>query len=382
MATTKRDYYDILGVDRSASADDIKKAYRKLALKYHPDRNAGDKQAEEHFKEISEAYEALSDAQKRQAYDQFGHAGMGQGSFQEGGFGPGGAAGFGFEDLFGNIFEDFFGGRGQRRGRRPQTFRGVAGDDLKLRVKVSFKDAALGKTIQLNVPKEMSCEQCHGSGAKAGTQPITCPECEGAGEVRYQQGFFSIARTCPKCQGQGKVIGSPCQTCHGSGHVRQTKKLEINIPAGIDHGQSLRVTGEGHAGYQGGSPGDLYVLVQVEDHPFFQREGEQVMCEIPITFVQAALGTEIEVPTLYERVNMSIPAGTQSGKIFRLRGKGFPRLHGYGNGDQLVKVIVEVPMHLNASQKKLLEEYAKITGDKVNPMRQGFLDQMKKLFGA
>ena len=375
-----RDYYEVLGIARGASSDECKKAYRKLALKHHPDRNPGNKESEEKFKEISAAYEVLSDPQKRQAYDQFGHAGVsGQGGFGAGGFSQ--AGGGGFEDLFGDIFEDFFGGSGRRRART-RTQRGFAGEDLRYRVHFSLKDAAYGKKIQLTIPKDVACETCNGSGAKPGTKPQTCSQCQGSGQVRFQQGFFSVSRTCANCQGQGSTIGSPCSPCSGTGKIRKTKKMEVSIPAGIHSGQSLRVAGEGNAGMHGGPAGDLYVLVELEEDELFERQDDNVICEVPISFTQAALGAEIQVPTLFGKVAMHIPSGTQSGKVFRIKGKGFPNVQGYGKGDQLVKVIVEVPTKLSAQQKDLLHAYAESVGENVSPMQKSFLDHMKKFFGT
>jgi len=381
VASQKRDYYEVLSVSRSASSDDIKKAYRKLALKYHPDRNPGNKEAEEKFKEISEAYEVLSDAQKKQAYDQFGHAGTQQGGAGFGGFEGFRTGGFGggVEDLFGDIFEDFFGGgRRTRKGRREV---GIRGEDLRYNLKVSFEEAAFGKKIKLDIPKDVMCDTCHGSGAKPGTKPSTCSRCQGTGEVRFQQGFFSIARTCDRCGGEGSEIGSPCTHCHGQGKVRMKKTMEVTIPPGVDTGQSLRLSGEGNAGQKGGRGGDLYIVIEVGNHPIFSRENNDVICDVPISFTQAALGCEIEVPTLYGKVKMTVPSGTQWGKVFRLREKGFPDIHGYGKGDQLVRIVVEVPTKLSSEQKELLRKYADVSGDNVEPLRKGFLNKMKDFFG-
>lgn len=369
-----KDYYSILGVSRDAGADEVKKAYRKLALKYHPDRNPGNKEAEEKFKEISESYEVLSDSQKRQAYDQFGRAGV---YGERPGFS--GMRGAGFEDLFGDIFGDLFGGT--RRQRRPTRRRGIQGGDLRFDITISFEESAFGKKTRIDLPKEVSCSHCAGSGAKPGTKPTRCVQCQGTGEVRFSQGFFSISRTCDRCQGEGETITTPCSMCHGRGTVRHTKTVEVNIPAGIDTGQSLRLSGEGNAGIQGGPPGDLYLVVRVESHPFFTRENNDVVCEVPITFTQAALGTQVEVPTLYGKVEMKVPPGTQWGKIFRLKSKGFPDIRGYGHGDQLTKIIIETPMKLSKEQKEILNKFASITGDSVQPTRRSFLDKMKELFG-
>ena len=377
MAPHKRDYYETLSVPRSASADEIKKAYRKLALKHHPDRNPGNKEAEEKFKEISEAYEVLSDTQKRQAYDQFGHAGA-----QAGFGGARGAEGSGFEDLFGDIFEDFFGGGRRRTRTRGGERRGIRGEDLRYTLNLSFEEAAFGKKVTLDIPKDVPCTTCHGSGAKPGTKPTACSQCEGTGEVRFQQGFFSIARTCNRCRGEGTMISSPCTTCRGEGKVRTHKKIEVDIPAGVDTGQSLRLSKEGNAGVQGGPAGDLYVVIQVGEHAIFSRENNDVICDVPISFAQAALGTEIEVPTLYGKVQMKIPAGTQWGKIFRLKDKGFPDIRGYAKGDQLVKIVVETPTKLSSEQKEALKKFADISGDEVEPLRKGFLNKMKDFLGC
>ncbi len=368
----ERDYYSILGISRDANPDDIKKAYRKLALKYHPDRNPGNKEAEEKFKEISEAYEVLSDTGKRQSYDQFGHARTSPGM---GGFGTG-MGGMGFEDLFGDVFGDLFGARRERRRER-----GIRGDDLKYEVKISFKEAATGKKTQLHIPREIVCSTCHGSCTKPGTKPVSCRQCHGTGEIRFSQGFFSMTRTCSRCHGEGTMIETPCSTCHGRGTERKTKTVEINIPGGIDTGQSLRLSREGNAGIHGGSAGDLYLVVQVEEHPIFSRENNDVICEVPITFTHAALGTQIEVPTLDGKVEMKIPPGTQWGKVFRLKSKGFPDIHGYGTGDQLVKIIVETPTKLSKEQKDLLAKSSDIAGEDVQPIQKSFLDKMKDFFG-
>ncbi len=381
MAPHKRDYYEVLSVPRTVSADEIKKAYRKLALKYHPDRNPGNKEAEEKFKEISEAYEVLSDTQKKQAYDQFGHAGAQQAGFG-GGFGRTAQGGAGFEDLFGDIFEDFFGGGRRRTRTRQGAARGARGEDLRYTLHISFEEAAFGKKVTLDIPKDVLCETCHGSGAKPGTKSTACPQCEGTGEVRFQQGFFSIARTCNRCRGEGAVIASPCSTCRGEGKVRTHKKIEVDIPGGVDTGQSLRLSGEGNAGAHGGGAGDLYVVLQVGEHAIFSRENNDVICEVPISFAQASLGAEIEVPTLYGKVQMKIPAGTQWGKVFRLKDKGFPDVHGYGKGDQLVKIVVETPTKLSSQQKELLKKFAEISGDEVEPLRKGFLNKMKDFLGC
>ena len=344
---SKRDFYETLGVSRQASAEDLKKAYRKLAMKYHPDRNPDDKSAEHKFKEAKEAYEILSDPQKRAAYDQYGHAAV------EGGMGgrPGGGAGF--DDIF-DIFGDIFGGR---RGGGQGGNMGQRGADLRYNLELSLEEAVTGKTIQIKVPTYSTCEICHGSGAKPGSTPTSCPTCGGVGQVRMQQGFFTIQQTCPSCHGQGKVISEPCNHCHGQGRVKQTKTLSVKIPAGVDTGDRIRLAGEGEAGTNGGPTGDLYVQVHVREHAIFKREDENLYCEIPISFITAALGGELEVPTLEGRVKLKIPAETQTGKLFRLRGKGMTIPRSSARGDLLCRVIVETPVNLSAKQKEMLEQF-------------------------
>lgn len=367
MAAAKKDYYELLGVARNASDDDLKKAYRKLAMQSHPDRNPGDKQAEEKFKEISEAYSVLSDAQKRAQYDQFGHA-----AFGDGGAGGFNFSGSGFEDVFGDIFGEFFGG-GQRR-------RQSRGDDLRYNLTIKFEEAVSGTEKRIKIPRHGQCETCRGNGAKPGTAPQTCPTCRGRGQVAFQQGFFSVSRTCNQCQGQGSVIKDPCTGCSGAGRVRSMHTLSVKIPGGVDTGSRLKLHGEGETGPVGGSPGDLYVFIQVESHPIFVRDNLDILCEVPISFVQAALGAEIDVPTLEGKVKMKIPGGTQSGKVFRMKGRGVKDVKGYQQGDQHVRVTVETPTHLTAKQKELLKEFAAIGGEDVNPMSKGFFDKMKELF--
>jgi molecular chaperone DnaJ len=366
----KRDYYEVLGVHRNASEAEIKKAFRRLAIQHHPDKNPGDKMAEERFKEITEAYEVLSDAQKRAQYDQFGHAGVsGAGGFGGAGFG-GFGAGTPFGDIFSDIFGDIFGGgtgRSRTQGRR--------GDDLLYNLEVSFEEAAFGVDKKIEVPFARRCAACNGSGARPGTEPKACPACRGAGQVRYQQGFFSVSKTCGQCNGEGKVVDDPCPECRGKGSVKDTKTLSVKVPAGVETGSRLKLTGEGGQG-KGGPNGDLYVAINVREHPLFQREDNNVICEFPISFIQAALGCEVEVPTLDGKVAMKIPEGTQSGKVYRLRGKGIPSLQGYGRGDQLVVIRVETPTNLNKRQKELLEEFAKIGNEDVHPLKKGFLDKV------
>jgi molecular chaperone DnaJ len=363
----KKDYYELLGVGRNANEDDIKKAYRKLALQFHPDRNPGNKQAEEKFKEVSEAYQVLSDSQKRAQYDQFGHAAFGDG-------GPGFDFSSGFEDVFGDLFGEFFGGS-SRRGRGRSR-----GEDLRYNLTLSFEEAAFGTEKKIKVPRHGPCESCHGSGAKSGTAPQTCPTCHGRGQVSFQQGFFSVSRTCNYCQGKGTIISDPCPTCGGAGRVRSMHTLSVKVPAGVDNGSRLKLRGEGESPPPGGAPGDLYVVIQVEAHPIFTRENLEILCDIPISFVQAALGAEIDVPTLAGKVKMKIPAGTQSGKVFRLKGKGVKDVHNYEQGDQHVRVTVETPTHLTARQKELLKEFAMLGGEDINPLSKGFFEKVKELF--
>ncbi len=372
---TKRDYYEVLGVSRTATDAELKKAYRKLAMKYHPDRNSGDKSAEEKFKEVKEAYEILADNQKRQAYDQFGHQGV------EGGFGgAGGAQGFGgFGDIFGDIFENIFtGGRGP--GGQTQAQRGA---DLRYNLDLTLEEAALGTEKDIEVPTHVSCDTCSGTGAKKGTKPVSCETCQGVGQVKMQQGFFTIQQTCPSCHGQGKVIGTPCASCHGEGRVRKNKKLHVKIPAGVDQGDRVRLSGEGEAGLHGGGAGDLYVQVNLKQHAIFERRENDLYCHVPISFVTAALGGELDVPTLNGKVKLKIPAETQSGKVFRMRGKGIKSVRGYGVGDLLCKVQVETPVNLNKSQQKMLEEFeASLSGskNKHSPQSTSWFQGVKKFF--
>jgi molecular chaperone DnaJ len=371
MPPQRRDFYEVLGVSRDANEEDLKRAYRKMALKYHPDRNPGDKEAEERFKEASAAYQVLSDPERRAQYDRFGAAA----------FDGGGAGGFdfsaGFEDIFSGIFGDFFGGprtaRSHGRSRR--------GDDLRYNLDLSFEEAAFGAEKTLSLPRMAACETCHGKGTRPGTTPKTCPACRGSGQVRFQQGFFSIAKVCGQCNGQGSMITDPCAKCSGQGAIRRTQSLSVKIPAGVDTGSRLKLRGEGEAGAAGGPSGDLYVVIRVTEHPLFRREENDVICEHPLSFPQAALGVDIEVPTLEGKVRMRIPPGTQSGAAFRLKGKGIPDLHGYGRGDHLVRVIIETPRKLTARQRELLEEFAGISGEEVHPLSKGFLEKVKEMFG-
>lgn len=376
----KRDYYEVLGVERGASDADIKKAYRKLAKQYHPDVNPGDKAAEAKFKEINEAYEVLSDPQKRAKYDQFGHAGMDPNGF--GGFG-GGFGDFDFGGI-GDIFETFFGGAGFGRSTRSRTGP-QKGSDLKYTMEIDFEEAAFGVEKEISISRMESCPTCHGTGAKPGTEPVTCRHCNGTGQVQYKQstpfGQFVNIKTCDVCHGEGKIIASPCEECSGKGKVRKNVKIKINVPAGIDDGQTISLRGEGEPGARGGPSGDLFISIRVRHHPIFQRQGNDVICEIPITFVQGALGAEMEVPTLDGKVKYTIPEGTQTGTVFRLKGKGIPFLRGNGRGDQYVKVHIEVPRKLDEKQKALLREFAELSGDDVHEQRKSFFDKMKDALG-
>ena len=377
---SKRDYYEVLGVAKDASEQDITKAYRKLAMKHHPDRNTdGDaKASEEKFKEAKEAYEVLSDASKRAAYDRFGHAGLGQGA---GGFGGGGPEGFGgFADAFGDIFSDIFGGGA--RGGRNAVYRGA---DLRYSMEITLEQAAEGFATEIRVPSWDTCETCSGSGAKPGTSAKTCGTCGGAGNVRMSQGFFSIQQTCPTCRGSGKVIPEPCTTCSGAGRVKKNKVLEVAIPQGIDEGQRIRLAGKGEPGMNGGPHGDLYVEIHLKQHAVFQRDGDDLHCEVPIGFTTAALGGEVEVPTLNGKANLEVGEGTQSGKTYRLRGKGIKGVRSSYPGDLYCHVSVETPVRLTEKQKKLLREFEtslKAGGQKHSPQEKSFVDRMKGFFTA
>ena len=372
----KRDYYDVLGVSKGASDDELKKSYRRLAMKYHPDRNQGDEEAEKKFKEAKEAYDVLSDSQKRAAYDQFGHEAV---SNAAGGAGAG-AAGAGFGDIFDTVFGDIFGGAGGGGRGGERVYRGA---DLRYDMELSLEDAVSGSTIKIRVPKMVSCHTCNGSGAKKGSTPADCPTCNGVGQVRMQQGFFSVQQTCPQCRGQGKVIKDPCNTCGGQGRIRDTKTISVKVPPGVDTGDRIRLSGEGEAGENGGPSGDLYVHVIVKDHPIFQRDGSDLYCDVPISFATAALGGELEVPTLDGRVKLKIPPETQSGKLFRLRGKGVGTVRSSGKGDLLCRAVVETPVRLSRKQKDLLEqleETMKEGGTKHSPQATSWLDGVKRFF--
>lgn len=372
----KRDYYEVLGVSRTASADEIKKAYRRLAMKHHPDRNKDDSSAEARFKEAKEAYEVLRDADRRATYDRFGHdavrGGMGPGSGPGAGFGAGG-----FGDIFGDVFGDIFGG-GRPRGS--QVFRGA---DLRYELGLDLETAVAGKTVTIDVPTQVTCSTCAGSGAKKGTDPVKCTTCGGVGQVRMQQGFFSIQQTCPACKGAGTTIGDPCVDCHGRGRVHKTRTLSVKVPPGVDDGDRIRLSGEGEAGRNGGPPGDLYVEIRVKPHKLFSRDGADLACEVPISIAAATLGGEVELPTLNGHVALRIPAGTQSGKLFRLRGKGVTTVRDTRKGDLFAKVAVETPVNLTAEQKDLLQRFeASLSagGEKHSPRAGGWLDTVKRFF--
>jgi molecular chaperone DnaJ len=383
----KRDYYTTLGVNRDASEADVKKAYRKLAMKHHPDRNPDDKASEEKFKEAKEAYEVLTDSRKRAAYDQFGHAGVdpsaGFGAAGARGFGGAGQEGFGgFADAFGDIFGEIFGGQaGGGRGRGSGVYRGA---DLRYNLELSLEEVARGTEAKIRIPTLESCVTCHGSGAKPGTQPKTCPTCNGQGQVRVSQGFFSIQQTCPQCHGTGKIIPEPCATCSGVGRIKKHKTLSVKIPEGVDQDDRIRLSGEGEAGLNGGPPGDLYVVVSLKPHPVFQRENSDLHCEMPISFASAALGGEIEIPTLDGHAKIKIPAETQSGQVFRLRNKGIKAVRSSVHGDLYCHVAIETPVKLTGRQKELLREFESIIGEdpaRHNPRAKNWLDRVREFFG-
>jgi molecular chaperone DnaJ len=379
---SKRDYYEVLDVQRGASDEEIKKAYRKLAVKFHPDKNPGDKTAEEKFKELSEAYEVLNDEQKRAAYDQYGHAAFDarRRASRGGGFGD-------FHDPFeifrevfnqqggGSIFDDLFGGGARSNPGGPQR-----GADLRYDLEITFEEAARGCEKEIAVTKLDACETCAGSGAEKGAHYQQCPACGGRGQVVSSRGIFSIAQTCPRCEGAGRMIDKPCRTCQGSGQRERTSKITLRIPSGVDNGSRLRSSGNGEAGKRGGSSGDLYVIIHVKAHELFQRDGDDLLCEVPINFTIAALGGEIEVPTLDAKAQIKIPAGTQTGTVFRLRGKGIRNVHGHGHGDLHVQVTVEVPARLNAEQRTKLKEFADSCDASVNPRSKSFIEKAKELF--
>jgi molecular chaperone DnaJ len=370
MAASKRDYYEVLGVERNADPEALKKAFRKQAMQHHPDRNPGDKAAEEKFKEASEAYEMLSDPDRRARYDRFGHQGV------EGFGGQGGFTNVNINDIFGEIFGDIFGGGGgRRRGARNR------GSDLRYNLEISFEEAAFGSEVTVKIPRPKRCPECDGTGSRS-KQLRTCPSCGGAGEVRFTQGFFAVARTCTQCSGAGRVVTDPCKTCKGAGTTDSVTELHVKIPAGVDTGTRVRLSEEGEPGENGGPPGDLYVVVHVKEHPLFHREEYEVFCEVPISIVQAALGASIEVPTLDGLMKLKVPEGTQSGKIFRLKGKGIPHLHGGARGDQHVRVLVETPQNLSAKQRELLEKFAEASGEDVNPQAASFFGKVREILAG
>lgn len=380
----KRDYYEVLGVTKTSSADEIKKAYRKMAVKYHPDKNPGDKEAEDKFKEASEAYEILSDPQKKAAYDHYGHAAFDARS-------RGGGGGGGYHDPFdifreafgggggggGSIFDDLFGGGGGRRSNPNGPERGA---DMRYDLEISFEEAALGTTKQISLSRADQCEPCKGTGAAPGSSTKTCTTCGGNGQVIMSRGIFSIQQTCPSCQGAGKTVEKPCKSCRGTGRAEKKSSIELRIPPGVDTGTRLRSSGNGESGLRGGPSGDLYVVLHVREHSIFEREGDNIICELPINFVTATLGGEVEVPTLQGKANIKIPAGTQSSTTFRLRGRGVKSIKGHGTGDLLIRVKVEIPTKLNQKQKAKLEEFAELCGEDVNPISKNFFERAKDFF--
>jgi len=371
----KRDYYEILGVSKSASSAEIKKAYRRLAMKHHPDRNKGDDGAEAKFKEAKEAYEVLKDDDKRATYDRFGHDGLKAGAGGQGGFGA-----EGFSDIFGDVFGDIFGGGGRRGGGGPQVFRGA---DLGYELKLDLETAVAGDNVTIDVPTQVSCDTCKGSGARKGSEPIKCSTCSGLGQVRMQQGFFSIQQTCPACKGAGTTIADPCGDCHGRGRIRKTRTLSVKVPAGVDDGDRIRLSGEGEAGRNGGPAGDLYVEIRVQPHKIFEREGSNLSCEVPVSIATATLGGEVELPTLDGNVSLKVPPGTQSGKVFRLRGKGVTTVRDARIGDLFAQVAVETPVNLTAEQREALEKFDSLLqsgGEKHSPRAGGWLDSVKRFF--
>ncbi len=373
---SKRDYYEVLGVQKNASEAEIKKAFKRLAMKHHPDRNQDNQdKSEEKFKEGKEAYDILSDGQKRAAYDQFGHAGVDQAA----GMGGAGAGGGSFSDVFGDVFGDIFGGGGGGHGGQ-RVYRGA---DLRYNLELDLEDAVRGTSVNIRVPTYVSCDECGGSGAKKGTKPTTCTTCGGHGQVRMQQGFFSLQQTCPRCHGNGKMIADPCGKCKGQGRVEKNKTLSVKVPAGVDNGDRIRLSGEGEAGENGGPSGDLYVQISVREHKIFQRDGSDLYCEVPIALTAASLGGELDVPTLNGRVKLKIPAETQTGKMFRLRGKGVKSVRGSSTGDLMCRVVVETPVNLTKQQKELLQEFDKsLKADKKNhsPKAANWLNGVKKFF--
>ncbi len=374
----KRDYYKVLDVPRNASEADIKKAYRRRAMKYHPDRNPGDKEAEESFKEAKEAYEVLSDEQKRAIYDQHGHDGID--AARQGGGGAGGFGGADFGDIFGEVFGDIFGGG--RRGGRSQVFRGA---DLRYELELELPQAVFGYTTEIEIPRLMECETCHGSGAAKGHTPTTCDQCQGSGQMRISQGFFQLQQPCNRCRGTGRIIRNPCDTCLGQGRVRRTRKLSVKVPAGVSTGDRIRLGGEGEAGRNGGPPGDLYIEMNVKPHPIFEREGDDLSCEVPVSFATAVLGGSVKVPTLEGDVSLKIPAETQSGRVFRLRDKGVKPVRGGDRGDLFCRVVVETPVNLSSDQRELLKKFdesLRSDGRGHTPREEGFFEGVKRFFAG
>jgi molecular chaperone DnaJ len=382
----KKDYYEVLGISRDASETAIKKAYRKLALKYHPDKNQGNPEAEKHFKEASEAYEVLSNPQKKAQYDRFGHVGGMGGADWGGGFG---GAGIDLEEALrtfmgefgsgGSIFDEIFGGGAfRRRGRSGSK----PGSDLRYDLEIEFEETASTAKKTIELTRLLACDSCNGMGTAGGESVSVCPSCGGSGSIRQTQGFFSISRPCPKCRGEGTYVRNPCKTCQGSGKTEQSRKLTLTIPAGVSDGMQLKLGAEGDAGFRGGPAGDLFVVIHVKKHPFFERQDDDVLCEATISFPLAALGGEIVVPTIEGKVKLKIPEGTQNGRVFRLKHKGIPNIHGYGRGDQLVRIRVETPTRLNQRARELLSEFGKVTGTEVHPQSSSFLDRVKKFLNA
>ena len=375
----KRDYYKVLDVAKNASEADIKKAYRRLAMKYHPDRNPGDSDAEERFKEAKEAYEVLTDAQKRAIYDQHGHDGI-DAARQGGGGGAGGFGGADFGDIFGEVFGDIFGGG--RRGGRSQVFRGA---DLRYELELELPQAVFGYTTEIEIPRLMECETCHGSGAAKGHSPVTCDQCQGSGQMRISQGFFQLQQPCNRCRGTGRIVKNPCDTCLGQGRIRRTRKLSVKVPAGVSTGDRIRLGGEGEAGRNGGPPGDLYIEMNVKPHPIFERDGDDLSCEVPVGFATAVLGGSVKVPTLEGEVSIKIPPETQSGRVFRLRDKGVKPVRGGDRGDLFCRVVVETPVNLSSEQRDLLrkfDESLRSDGRGHTPREEGFFEGVKRFFSG
>ncbi|MEN6541389.1 molecular chaperone DnaJ [Parvibaculum sp.] len=377
---SKRDFYEVLGAARNATADELKKAYRAKAKELHPDRNPGDAEAEAKFKELNEAYDVLKDEQSRAAYDQFGHAAFEGGGPGRGGPGGGFSGDFGasMSDIFDDLFGEFMGGR---RGRRGGDGGRTRGQDLRYNMEISLEEAFEGKKAQIRVPSSVACDTCNGSGAEPGSSPVTCTTCQGAGKVRATQGFFTVERTCPTCHGRGQTIEKPCKSCHGAGRLERERTLSVNIPAGVEDGTRIRLTGEGEAGMRGGPAGDLYIFLSTKPHPIFQRDGADLFCRVPISMATAALGGEIEVPTLNgKRVKVKIPEGSQTGRQFRLKDKGMPVLHSREIGDLYIQTTVETPVHLSKKQKELLREFEKASSKETNPESSGFFAKVKEFW--